>query len=206
MAIFFKRNKFIITPAGFAHELPADRVMARLPCSTFLREVVPGPALRHLRQIEIALPSFDAEYTQLEDFAPRDWQSTIEYLASSGLNLPQLTITVHLPQNCMFNARRPKQERLALFTVYTRIIKPLSQLPGLGRFFARLTQPYPWTLGPRRYRTVTPPPWVPVRTADLERFLEKMVMGDAYDATRLRKVDQVESQWLHQVRAWDDGV
>ena len=195
-AVFFKRNRFVITPVGWVNP-PLDKTLSRLPASVFLRDIVPRDALRFLRILEIALPSFDEDYVQLQKSTYEDWLHTID-LVKTSLDLPRLTISVHFAQEGILPFRKTREQCISLCSAYSRVIKPLSRLQGLSRCFVHITWPYPWTLEQRPRPNGTPAS-TREKALEIEQYFERFIMGGNYDSTVLGKTEAKSCQWQKQI-------
>lgn len=199
-AVFFKKNRFIITPAAGCFE-PAEETPSRLEASIFLRDVIPFSALCFLRFIEMVFPPFEGDYLRADEPAYQDWLDTIDHV-KGGLCLPVLTFRIYAADRllfpspgCPYRTKMTKEQGLAIIRMYFRAVKPLSQWNELHRFFAHLAWPFGWTPGGRR-RVLETPEFVREEVERIERFAERFVLGAEYDSSALGKADQRDSQWL----------
>ena len=202
-AVFFKRNRFVITPPGGCNR-PADNTPNRLELSAFLTDVVPSNALRFLRFLEMVIPPFEEDYLRPHEPAYQDWLQTIDRIGEQ-LCLPSLTIRIYmadyLPRGgesiASFRANMTKEQFMTIFKMYVRTLGPLSKLRGLRRFFVHLAWPSRWTrAGRQRWRH--DPESVRQQISILEQRTERLVMGDSYDSSLLEKERLGNSQWLEE--------
>ena len=209
--VFFKRNRFVITPsAGCNH--PATHTPNRLEASVFLTDVVPCPALRFLRFLELVFPPFEHDYLGPHEPAYKDWLQTLDHV-KQHLSLPALTLRVYMADYLppgegggggggqrtspsLFRAHWTKEQGKTIVWSYLRILTPLARLKGLKGFFAHLAWPFSSTgTGRRQWREDSGAVGRPMRC--LEVRIERFVMGDGYDGAALEaKEGWRKSQWL----------
>ena len=215
--VFFSRNRFIIydykafpvwrvpSPQQQAasssspgpRELPDSPERDSYPfekfaASEFLRDVVPAPALAHLRFLELVFPPYAAAtWPGAEHPAARDWLAAAGWLRD-GLNLPALTLRVVFMDESNGAPDRAGQataeEAAALLRAYRDLLRPLRGLaapPGLARFYGHFR--YPWQRPMYDIMPGEPPrrgpwhdPWFDKR--DLKERLERYVMGARYES------------------------
>jgi hypothetical protein len=199
--VFFSRNRFVVTSSERFPTMPILSTPPRLEVSLFLREALPSHTLGLLRFLEIVFPPFDHDYLRTGSSAHKDWLQTILYIRDR-LNLPSLTLRVYFadvmfePQDSEFRKLITVEQGKAVFQSYARTLRPLSKLreKGLDRFFVHLTLPFER----KRDRDWDEPGNITAVTAQetgLRRWGERMVMGDGYDSTALRRKEDGPSQW-----------
>ena len=95
--VFLGANRFVIVPEG-GGELTSrdivDRSPERMHAATFLTQVVPRVALRHLRLLEVVFPPFRTPWMLTHEPAYQQWQEAIEVL-QDHLTLPTLTLRIY---------------------------------------------------------------------------------------------------------------
>lgn len=167
----------------------------RFGVSRFLKDIVPTDCLRHLRFLEIVLPSWDHKMAPREgQVALQDWKKTIEW-AKNHLSVGGLTVRLIAADASKWRQPRLKvyitqQQRTEVIAGYMRIIGPLAGLGELRRFYAHLFAPGRLTRGARE----------PV--AEIERDLkeraERLVMGDRYELLYNGSAEPPKSVWQHR--------
>ena len=194
--VFFTRNRFIITPSAGCNHLAAH-TPNRLEASVFLTDVVPCPALRFLRFLELIFPPFEHDYLRPHEPAYKDWLQTLDQV-KQHLSLPALTLRVYMADYLLpegggggertlpssFHAHMTKEQGMTIMTSYMRTLTPLAKLKGLKGFFAHLAWPF-WNsrTGRRRWREDKEPVRRQMRYG--EARIERVVMGDGYDGAAL---------------------
>ncbi|EAQ91883.1 predicted protein [Chaetomium globosum CBS 148.51] len=205
--VFFSRNRFIVhdykvfptwwlpslqpSPSSDPHSpqhgaYPFKRFVA----SEFLRDVVPAPALSHLRFLELVFPPYPPTTWPGPDHpAVRDWAAVVGWLRDR-LNLPVLTLRVVVTDESNGTPDRARgatpEEAATQLGAYTALLRPLQRLaepPGLARFYAHFQ--YPWETAPWDLALYQPPgPWYDpcFHKRDLKERLERYVMGARYES------------------------
>lgn len=209
-AIFFAKNRFIVTPGREFQESPATSSSERLSCSTFLTDIVSSNALQFLRFLELVFPPFENDYLRRDEPAYQDWLRTIDHVKDK-LNLPLLILRVCMadyrpdgtPGSLIrFRYNATSETKSQVIRMYIHTLRSLSQLKGLKRFFTIVAWPTRWTAkgqaicpvhidSPRRATLEN-------STSNLEDRLERMVIGDDYDSTLLGKYKHKLSGWLDE--------
>ncbi|RFU27852.1 hypothetical protein B7463_g8506, partial [Scytalidium lignicola] len=201
-AIFFMKNRFIITPAKGCNRV-ADGTPARLEVSVFLTKIVPPNALCFLTYLEVVFPPYDEDYLRSCEPAYLDWLQVIDYVKDK-LYLPTLTLRIHMADHypsgqdvTPFRSNMSKKQGMTIIAMYGRTLRPLSRLSGMDRFFVHLAWPFAWTRSGRRGRRENPE-FVNQQIATMEQQIERLVMGNDYNSMLLNKKKQGNSQWLQE--------
>lgn len=213
--VFYSENRFVITPNGEPWE-DADRT-DRLPASIFLSDVVPKHCLRYLRELEFVFPSLGkiVTYCQPQSREWQDWVRTLNSVADK-LNLPNLTIRVlfaewhpgagagHQPyedDHPVYRQSQDEHEFNLMRQAYVDTITPLQRLRGLRSFFVYLKDPW-WHSREYNHWDIE---LVRDKCGQLKQNmialtvkLEKVVMGEQYDATAVGRPNKDQSLWT-----WD---
>lgn len=200
LRVFYTRNRFVVTSEGGVTWYGVDSPPERLPVSTFLSTVVPPDALRHLRSVEIVFPACGVTrpgaYCPAQSAQWEDWTLTVEN-AKDQLNLCKLTIRVYfaewLPKDPtkipVYRLSMTEEQANAELDLYFDTLSPLRRLTGLAKFFAHVSDPTAWTEDRPQLRDLE----------ELERELERSVMGEQYDAVAAGKNDMAESRWAEDL-------
>lgn len=188
--VFWSRNKFVISSDIKENGFHADITSfpGRLPITTFLMDIVPRPALRHLRSIEIVYGAFVED--AITDFCPNDspeLQSFIGALraAREMIDLPKLRLQVVFAPN----THREYEDMIRYKYCFWRCLFPLLLWRGMGKFFI--------------YIRNCPYSQVHHLTEAWEESLESVIMGDDYDSERLGKREYGFGNWIIAVA--EDG-
>ncbi|KAK3291148.1 uncharacterized protein B0H64DRAFT_409920 [Chaetomium fimeti] len=214
--VFFSSNRFII------HDYKADRTWQqsipvsmtprdvslsnsypdqRFIVSEFLREVVPEPALAHIRYLELVFPPYPAQtWPRTDDPAMRDWRSLVEWLQNK-MNLPRLTLKLVVVDGSNGGPKAAPEitteEGDALMKAYKDLLQPIPRLAelGLAQFYAHF--PYPWEGTPEcRVRQKERRSWVWPEKKALKCRLERYVMRGRYESQYADgKKEPVASDW-----------
>jgi hypothetical protein len=161
----------------------------RFAVSDFLREVVPTPALAHLRFLELVFPPYRAvSWPTTQHHVMQDWRATVDWLRDK-LSLPALTlrlIVADVPSDGPAPYYRPilAEEGKAVMAAFMNLLQPLKRLAadrGLARFYGHF--PYPWKCTEEsRIRSLNDRYWIWDEELSLKRRVERYVMGDRYDS------------------------
>jgi hypothetical protein len=95
-----------------------------------------------------------------------------------------------------------KKKGIRILQMYNRVIRPLAELNGLGRFFAHFAWPFAHTDSARRRREAEPG-LVEREVNEINRRFERIVMGESYDGSSSLPEPGI-SQWLE--RSIDDSI
>ena len=208
--VFLGANHFVIVPEGggsrgLTRDI-VDRSPERMPAATFLTQVVPRGALRHLRFLEGVLPPFRTPWMLAHEPAYRQWQEAIG-IVCDHLTLPALTLRVYFADkrpyddpssDSPFRDTMTKAQAMEIYVSYMRILMPLQGLKGLSKLFVHVAWPWEWTER-GRWRRREERGAVEREVRDVEGRLEKMIMGKGYESERMGKEELGKSQWM------DDG-
>lgn len=223
MAFFYSNNQIVILPEqrpiiGAEPPIPSQHNATKL----FLERLRPE-VLCHIRTLELVLPRISSNSSLLgEDAFYSEWCLAVDYLAAH-VNVPRLTLIIHISTVCA-NGVEPWQPDRAVSVLKEQcphFLAPLRRLSHMRRLFVHLEWPWQWspprllknieTLGlPKQELVLSSPGWnigwhympgsvKPV--AEMEVWLEKVVMGAEYNSNALGKEDELPSPWLHT--AWD---
>jgi len=153
----------------------------------------------------VVFPPFDEDYLRLDEPAYQDWLRTIDYV-SDKLCLPTLTLRVYMADHdpcgydvTSFRKNMTKQQALTILSMWVRTFSPLSKLNEMKCFFVHLAWPFAWTRWGQRAR-VERGEWVLDHMRYGDQRIERLVMGDGYDSTLLKKSEVPISQWLEVSR------
>lgn len=183
LQVFFTRNRIVVWPSE-SKDHPWDRpyLSSRLPISSFLSDVIPKDALRHLQYLEIIFPAYYRDGTKWSTNSPvmTDWKRTIEKI-KPHLVAPKLAIKMIWHQQLLSldymhsepldeEIRSREEEFLQSKAYYFDIVLPLQQLsPRLKHLFVCI---YEDLEGPRRETGYA---------AEWSHELEKTIMGASYE-------------------------
>jgi hypothetical protein len=206
--VFFRRNRFIISPPGIVpirffarwpERLHLDRAvltMQRVELSLFLVSL-PRGALHHIRYLEWVLPQF-ANYRTAPKSAYLDYLDTIDMM-TQAMNLPLLTLVLNLRvvdrdthwEDSFWPRRYDRDGKM-----YETILNPLCRLKGLKDCFVYLRR-IP-KKGAYRSNYTGKHGWV---FDNDEMRYEKAVMGPKYDSAKRGKpwMERFEQKMV----AWD---
>ena len=208
--VFFSNNKFIITPIDGCGRAPTT-ILPRFEASTFMQEIIPSQCLHLLRFLEIVFPPLDEEYLAPRGSALKDWEHTMEHLQDK-LNLPSLTLRVYFADfysTChatLFRKQLGRKEGTAkVGRAYMRTIHPLQKPKAnrLRKLFVHAAWPWMWT--EKGQNTARKSRWiVDTDVFNLERRLERRVMGEEYDSALLGKHELPKSQWLKDHEMYEE--
>lgn len=114
----------------------------------FLQEVVPVDCLGYLRFVEMVFPPYWPDMWPSEGHSALiDWVATLKW-AADRLNLPGLTIRKVMadPWNLEFHGnpyrrRATAAQGKAMVKGYRHILRPMSRLGELARFYAHFSWP-----------------------------------------------------------------
>jgi hypothetical protein len=225
IAVFFKRNRFIITHPRPPHE-QAD---TRLDASVFLTDVVPSMAFRHIRFLEVVFPHFPPQV--IFHNSPRvlsDWEHVLRSRAEF-LSSPKLTIRLYFPNHLDQRSRQyvailkddcesfmhhfndtarnwiermqhgGKDTEHGKMLFYIRmcgaLIKPISFIKALSNCFVHING---WACRLHLWynEMLCEGPKITTRPQGIELRLEQLVMGKDYSGSLKDKVELRDSQWL----------
>ena len=205
--VFFNANRFVIVPEGSGGTRDVvDCSPERMPAAAFLTQVVPRSALRDLRFLELVFPPFRTPWMLAHEPAYQHWQEAVAFVRDH-LTLPALTLRVDFadkfpydhPSNPPFRDTMTKELAMEIYMSYIRVMKPLQGLKGLSKLFVHVAWPWEWTER-GRWRRREERRGVEREVWDVERRLERMVMGSEYESERVGKRELGRSQWI------EDGV
>ncbi|KAK4033380.1 hypothetical protein C8A01DRAFT_50025 [Parachaetomium inaequale] len=207
--VFFSNNRFIVhdykllppwvLPLLELHEGDHDEDGPPVPAypypnerfavSESLREVVPTPALAHLRFLELVFPPYRApSWPETQHPAMQDWRATVDWLRDKT-NSPGLTLRLtvaDVPSDAPGPYRRTitVEEGETVMAAFMDLMHPLKRLAadrGLARFYAHF--PYPWKCTEEsRSRASNDRYWVWREKIALKERAERYVMGGRYDS------------------------
>jgi hypothetical protein len=218
MAVFYRCNRITVLPDPNAVEAYIGPGMrGRLNASRFITRHVEPMMLSYLRHLEFVFPgawwtgaSVDPENP---DFL--DWRFAIDHLRAQA-NLAGLKLIVHMrlkferyhPPPRTYDHRRIFELhftnggslQFAGSKTHLLWLQPLKVLRegGLQRLFVFLEWTWHWTpsnaCSPHRCRFDPSP--VDECTKEMEVWLEKRVMGDDYDSSKMGKMGEYPGQWM----------
>ena len=84
---------------------------------------------------------------------------------------------------------------MEIYKSYLRVLMPLQGLKGLSKLFVHVAWPWEWTQR-GRWRRTEQRDVVAREVSDVERRLERMVMGMDYESERVGKRELGKSQWM----------
>lgn len=157
--------------------------MRRIYLQAFLMKAIPTRYLQHLREIEFCIE--DCDYSQIGSEVLQEWS---HFLRAWEHHLGRLTLVLHisLPLSEHESAMlQPQPTSAAQFADQVKVVAPLRQLTRLRNFFVFVTVS-------RMTRNIDVH-----AVCEQERKLERLVMGDTYNA-----VDHGKPQ--HQTFSLDD--
>ena len=198
--IFFSQNQFIITPIDGCGQAPKT-ILPYFEASTFIQDIIPSQCPCHLRFLEIIFPPLDEEYLVPRGSTLQNWEHRVEHLWDK-LNLPIFTLHVYFADfysachTTLFCKQLGCKEGTARVRgAYMQIIHPLQRLKvnGLKRLFVHTAWLWMWTR--KGWNTAHKARWiVDMDVFNLERQLERRVMGEEYDSALLGKHQLPKSQ------------
>lgn len=185
--VFFRENRFVMVPEGGARNV-VDRLPEQIHAEKFLREVVPMDAMKYVRTLELVFPPFR---TPSISSPYKEWEDTLKAVRGD-LNLPKLTIRVCFAdkrpydepgssQDEPFRPIMPMKDSMHIYASHVRVLRPLGQLEGLGRFFVKVAWPWEWTKR-GRWRRREEREGVQRGVEDAEGRIERFVMGEGYES------------------------
>lgn len=214
--VFFRRNRFIVSPPGTIPARDASRYpiglhldrtlipMRRVELSLFF-SAMSSSVFRHIRYLEWVLPQF-ANLTHAPKSAYYDYLDTIEMM-SHAMTLPLLTLVLNLRVSDRANIDviyddepfRWPERRTYDGAIYDKILKPLCRLKGLKDCFVYL----------RRLRGLE---HSDVKGLDRgervfdndEMRYERAIMGEGYDSMRRGKPWKERFERKVEERNWSD--
>lgn len=200
--VFFSQNRCIITPVDGCGQAPTT-ILSRFEPAIFMQGIIPSQCLHRLRFLEIVFPPLDEKYLASRGPALQDWEHTVEHLQDK-LSLSSLTLRVYFADfysachATLFRKRLGRKEGTAkVGRAYMQIICPLQKLKanGLKELFVHAAWPWMWTR--KGQNTARKARWIVDKNVfDVERRLERRVMGEEYDSALLGKHKVQKSQWL----------
>jgi hypothetical protein len=136
--VFFRENRIVIKPAAGINCL-ADATPRVLEASTYLKNVIPAHALRHLRVLEIVFSPLKGAWLQEHEPAYRDWLSTLDFVKDK-LSYSKLTLRVafsawapnHASYGPIFYPEPSEESIRGIYESYKRILFPLAVLREHG--------------------------------------------------------------------------
>ena len=94
-----------------------------------------------------------------------------------------------------------KEQAIDIYKSYMRVLMPLQRLKGLSKLFVHVAWPWEWTeRGRWRWREERDA--VEREVSDVERRLERMIMGMTYESGRAGKGQLGKSQWMIDGYEW----
>jgi hypothetical protein len=206
--VFFSNNRFIVhdykisppwvLPLLEQDEVPYGRDLPPVPAypypykrfavSEFLREVVPTPALAHLRFLELVFPPYRAaSWPETQHPTMEDWRTTVDWLRdkanSRGLTL-RLMVADASDAPASYYRTITAEEGERVMSAFMDLLHPLKRLAadqGLARFYAHF--PYPWECTEEsRIRDLNDRYWIWDEKRSLKETAERHVMDGRYDS------------------------
>lgn len=150
--VFFAGNRFVVHDLCAnppyqreAREMDDGYFAPRLAASVFLQEIVPVNCLGYLRFVEIVFPPYWPDMWPSEGHpALVDWVATLDW-AANKLNLPGLTIRMVMADLWNYEASNGRDvtaaQGEAMLKGQRRILRPMSRLRELARFYALCSWP-----------------------------------------------------------------
>lgn len=209
--VFFSGNRFVVHDYSSLRPwlLPSlhpegGYPMARFAISVFLRDIVPARCWSRLRFVEMVFPAYPhGSWPQNGDPALEDWTACVGWLKDK-IDLPALTLRLYMGG---MNVVDPESDRLALtkedgqeiLKAYARILRPLSELGGVGlaSFYAHFEWPWKYASSQVPWRRVEGDTFRRVMTKEtvLKQGAEQWVMGDRHDTLYVNGKEPPESMW-----------
>ena len=225
LRVFYSENRFVVNANGSPwHD--ADAVDC-LPASIFLTSAVPESCLKYLRNLDFVFPSLGKinSYCTPQTPAWENWVRTLDYVKDklhlSNINLRvtfakwhpgsfagHMTFEEEVPE---YRQGRGEREFQLARQSYLDTIAPLQRLRGLKRFFVYLADPYDFSrahyddmAGPIDYDLLEQD--ARKREQEMQKLnarMERMIMGDDYDANLASKAEMPKALWLYALdRFW----
>lgn len=212
IAVFYSKNRVIITPDYLFDSLDHQASNPRFNAFQFLTRHMWPHVLRHLRVVEFVFPLLEPSFCSLPtDAMYQDWQCAINHLKEHA-TLAGLTLIAYigLAPRCLddppdgkrwsWNLEESRGKMEDLIRAQASILKPLQLLRQMKSFIVYLE--YGWHSDfPDISRSFLPQRKVAgkkhhqsVQRAEI--WLEKLVMGRAYDSRSLGRLTDRPSQWL----------
>lgn len=193
LEVFFTKNRFIITPPDRDHSGQQEELSV-FPATTFFGKTVPWCALQFLRNVDIALPAFQADYFRPTGSALEDWELTIKSTYRE-LCLQLLTIRLYISPigEARTSAGILKDEDL-MDAQYHNFCWPFRMLrvQGLRDFFVHVIRDFPWERDAINYLD-SEPEFDEELAHDNEHRIERVVMG--YNYHKLRGETYCLTKW-----------
>lgn len=223
--VFFSANRFIVhdftmltpwtipdAPYGRRWNSEIAKVAypyERLAASQFLRDIIPGHCLAHLRLLELVFPPY-LPYTWPETDHPamQDWWDTVAWLRDK-INGPALTLRLIAIR---YASDSPTESPIITVAegnmahkAYMDLLQPLKRLAegtdGLSRLYASLAHPWERTEENENRRTVDQDiidgSWLLEEEKALKESAERLVMGDRYERLYANGKEPQQSLWRH---------
>lgn len=208
--VFFSGNRFVVH--DFSSSTPwllpplhpeGGYPTARFAISVFLRDIVPAACLSLLRFVEMVFPAYPHDsWPRKDDLALQEWIACVTWLRDK-VNPLALTLRLYMAGMRVVDfasLRREvtKKQGQEILKGYGRILRPLSQLGGVGlaRFHAHFEWPWRHTSEVKdRVIEERSFEWLEQEEALLKVRAERWVMGDRYDTLYGDGKEPPESLW-----------
>ncbi|KAH6617350.1 hypothetical protein F5144DRAFT_606853 [Chaetomium tenue] len=189
-----------------------DYPYERLAASQFLRQVIPGHCIAHLRFLELVFPPY-VPYTCPETDHPvmRDWRETVGWRRDM-INGPALTvrlIAIRYTSDSYSDSPITVAEGDKVHRAYMDLLDPLKGLAegpnGLSKFYASLRHPWELTFENENRRTgmedFFEDSWLQAEERALKQKAERHVMGDRYESLYANdRKEPPQSLWHHVLK------
>lgn len=186
--VFYSKNKFAVSMVGLDLSTSTTAQIHRNLLIIPGLERFPKYSLRFLTSLRLDFESSDLELFQPNRAGWKNWLNTVDLLSEEA-SLAALNLEIRLTEK-VYDSAWAKSEVEAgyeqcMWETYQIFIRPLISLQRLKKFFVHLN----WASS-----CGLPESGVPDGRQEIERKLERMVMGEEYDAWKHGKAVRIDSR------------
>ncbi|KAI1412061.1 hypothetical protein F5Y13DRAFT_200393 [Hypoxylon sp. FL1857] len=207
--VFYSNNRAIVTPSeGLITGICSCVQRLRLDASRFITRQLQPDILHRLHHLEIVFPPFDPALFTRDPSPPYllDWTFAVDHLKAHA-NVANLTIVIHMTfansikdgSRAFYRESRWRDNDIAsVVRTHARFLEPLQALRQMKRLFVYLEWPWHWS-GMKYGNGIASKTCKNCRVDEMEKWLERMVMGDDYDSSVVGKATEPTSEWLYTI-------